>query len=101
MTIHSSTRAVDPAILDVLDKVKPGQKIRITQTVRVARRHWTTTVTGAFREVRYLATGISTDRLPEDDIVVPTIHFEKDVPGQEDPELSSIAIDEHTKIEIV
>ena len=53
-------------------------RIRVTQTVRVGARTWTATVDGTFRGIDYLATGITTDRVPEDDIVVPTVHFTKD-----------------------
>ncbi len=31
-----------------------------------------------FRNVNFLATGLATDRVPEDDIVVVTVHFTKD-----------------------
>ena len=55
-----------------------------------------TTTTGIFREIRYLATGLSTDRVPEDDIVVATVHFTKD-----NGELSSITLDEQSKVELV
>ena len=92
----SSTRPVAPELSALLQRLKPGERIRITQTVRVGSKIWTTTVTGAFRGVAYLATGLSTDRVPEDDIVVPTVHFTKD-----NGELSSIAIDELTRIETV
>jgi len=34
--------------------------------------------------------------VPEDDIVVPTLHFIKD-----NGELASVALDEHSKVEIV
>lgn len=95
-SLKSSTRPVSPDLAAVLARLKPGQRIRITQAVRVGRRHWTTSVVGVFRELKYLATGISTDRVPEDDIVVPTVHFTKD-----NGELSSVALDEHSKIEIV
>jgi hypothetical protein len=95
-TIASATRPVDPALVTVLQRLRPGQRIRVTQTVRVGLKEWTTTVTGAFRDIRYLATGLSTDRVPEDDIVVPTVHFTKD-----NGELSSIALDEHTKLEAI
>jgi hypothetical protein len=53
-------------------------------------------VEGVYRDVNYLATGLSTQRVPEDDIVVPTVHFTKD-----NGELSSITLDEHTRIEVV
>jgi hypothetical protein len=63
---------------------------------RVGNLQWQTTVTGIFRHVDYLVTGLATDRVPEDDIVVPAVHFTKD-----NGELSSITIDEQTKIEAV
>jgi hypothetical protein len=85
---------VDPALSDLLRRLKPGQRIRITQTVRVGLKQWTTTVTGAFRGVNYLETGLATHRVKEDDIVVVAVHFAKD-----NGELSSITIDEQTRIE--
>jgi hypothetical protein len=95
-SLPSATRPVAPALAALLQSLKPGQRIRITQTVRVGLRQWTTTVTGMFRNVNYLATGLATERVPEDDIVVVTVHFTKD-----NGELSSISIDEQTKIEVV
>lgn len=94
--LKSSTRPVSGELAATLARLKPGQRIRITQAVRVGRRHWTTTITGLFRELKYLATGLATDRVPEDDIVVPTVHFTKD-----NGELSSVALDEHSKVEFV
>ena len=94
--LHSSTRPVSPEVVSVLERLQPGQRIRITQTVRVGQQQWQTTVEGAFRGVNYLATGLSTQRVPEDDIIVPTVHFTKD-----NSELSSITLDEHSRIEIV
>ena len=81
----------------LLRGLKPGQRIRITQT-RARRQHSNgrPPSTGAFRDVNYLATGLATDRVPEDDIVVPAVHFTKD-----NGELSSITLDEHSKIETV
>jgi len=64
--------------------------------VRVGLQQWTTTVAGAFRHVDYLVTGLATERVPEDEIVVPAVHFTKD-----NGELSSITLDEHTRIETV
>ena len=94
--IVSSTRQPSPALVAVLRSLMPGQRIEVTQTVRVGRKVWKTTVTGAFREINYLATGLATDRVPEDDIVVPTVHFTKD-----NGELSCISLDENTQVRII
>lgn len=95
-TIVSSTRPVKPELIALLLSLQPGQRIRITQTVRVGFTKWTTTVEGVFRDIRYLATGLATDRVPEDDVVVPIVRFTKD-----NGELSSISIDEETTIEAI
>jgi hypothetical protein len=67
--------------------------IRVTQTVRVGSRKWETTTDGTFREIAYLETGITTERVKEDDLVVPVVRFLKP-----NGELSSISIDENTKV---
>jgi len=90
------TRPIDPALLSLLAGLKPGQRICVTQTVRVGERVWTTTTEGIFRDLNYLATGLSTQRVPEDDIVVPTVHFTKD-----NGELSSISLDENSKMALI
>jgi hypothetical protein len=94
--IPSATRPVSPELSTILRSLQPGQRIRITQTIRVGMKEWTTTVTGSFRGMNYLATGLATDRVPEDDIVVVCVHFTKD-----NGELSSVTLDEHSKIEPV
>jgi hypothetical protein len=90
------TRTIDPKLQQLLAGLKPGQRIRITQTVRVGEQTWTTTVEGVYRDTNYLATGLSTSRVPEDDLVVPAVHFTKD-----NGELSSITLDEKSKIEVI
>jgi hypothetical protein len=92
-----TTRPLDPALVEAVGRLRPGQRIRITQTIRVGRKSWPATVTGTFRAVGSLVTGLATHRVPEDDVIVPTIHFTKDPHG----ELSSVALDEHSKIEIL
>ena len=95
--LTSSTRPVRADVAQLLRSLKPGQRIRINQLVRMNSRHyWPTQVEGTFRDVNFLATGLSTERVPEDDIVVITVHFTKD-----NGELSSVTLDENTKIEAV
>jgi hypothetical protein len=97
MTLRSSTRPIDPGLSELLRRLRPGQRIRATPTVRVGSSGtWTTIVEGTFRDVSYLVTGLSTDRVPEDEIVVVTVHFTKD-----NGELSSITLDENTKVELL
>ena len=87
------TRQLDPMLIDLLKSLKTGDRIKLTQTVRVGGKTWPAEAIGEFRGVNYLSTGITTDRVASDDIVVPTVHFTKD-----NGELTSIALDEHTKI---
>src|SRR5262249_20991818 len=91
-----STRPIRPELRQVLDSLQPGQRIRITQTVRVGLQSWPAIVVGLFRHVDSLATGLATDRVPTDDIIVPIVHFTKD-----NGELSSVALDENSVIERV
>ena len=94
--LPSATWAVPPEMTALLRGLKPGQRIKITQTVRVGRKTWPASVTGTFRGLNYLATGLATDRVPEDDIVVVTVHFTKP-----NGELSSVTLEEHSQIEAI
>jgi len=94
--LPSATWAVPPEMTALLKGLKPGQRIQVTQTVRVGGKSWPAVVAGAFRGLNYLATGLATDRVPEDDIVVIVVHFTKD-----NGELSSITLDENSKVEVV
>ena len=87
------TRRLDPALVDLLRSLQPGDKIRVIQTVRVGGRKWETATEGVFRGIAYLATGVTTERVKEDDLVVPVVRFAKP-----NGELSSISIDEHTRV---
>lgn len=89
------TRRLSEELVNLLKSLKEGDRIRVVQTVRVGRmKPWEAVATGTFRGVNYLSTGISTERLKEDDIVVPLVHFTKD-----NGELSTITLDENTRIE--
>jgi hypothetical protein len=93
----SATRTLDGHLVELIRGLKPGQRIRITQHVRVgSTAAWNAAVEGVYRNVNYLNTGLSTDRVPADDIVVVTVHFTKD-----NGELSSVTLDENSKIELV
>lgn len=91
--IYSSTRRPSPELTAVLRSLRAGQRLEVTQTVRVGSKVWTTIVRGTFRELSYLATGLATDRVPVDDIVVPLVRFTKD-----NGELSSITLDENSRV---
>ena len=95
-TIASTTRRVTPEQIATLRALRPGQRIAVVQTVRVGSRQWTAEVAGVFRELNFLATGVTTDRVPEDDVIVPMVHFTKD-----NGELTSIAVDENSMISVV
>ena len=47
-----------------------------------------------FREIAYLATGITTERVKEDDLVVPVVRFTKP-----NGEMTSISLDENTRVQ--
>jgi len=93
--IQSSTRALNPDISNILKTLTTGQRIRVTLKLRVgSTATWMAPIEGTYRHYNFLSTGIATDRIPEDDIVVVCVHFTKD-----NGELSSFTVDDHTKIE--
>jgi len=95
-TITSPTRRLSQQQIEVLRSLQPGQRIRVVQAMRVGARKWDAVAEGAFREINYLATGITTDRVAEDDVITPMLHFAKD-----NGELSSIAVDENTTVTVL
>jgi len=85
-----------PDLADVLRQLQAGMKVKIIQTVRIgSTKTWQAVVTGTFRHLDALATGLATDRVAQDDIIIPMLHFTKD-----SGELSSVALDEFSKVEI-
>ncbi|MBL8822830.1 MAG: hypothetical protein JNJ77_09605 [Planctomycetia bacterium] len=76
--------------------LKPGQRVKITQTVKVGNTSWPHTVEGTVRDVQFLVTGLATERSSDDIVTVATVHFMKD-----NKELSSIAVDHRTVIEAI
>jgi hypothetical protein len=57
---------------------------------------WPAVVEGVFRHFNYLATGLSTERAADDDVIIIVVHFTKD-----NGEMSSITLDEATRVEVV
>jgi hypothetical protein len=95
-TLTSTTRKLSQQQVDILRSLKQGHRIRVVQMVRVGAKRWEAVAEGTFRGINYLVTGVTTDRVPEDDIVVPVVHFTKD-----NGELSSISVDENTAVSVV
>jgi len=91
--IQLPTRHLKPTTIDLLKSLVPGDRVTITHRVRVGGKTWNAEAKGAFRMLNYLSTGVTTERVKTDDIVVPTIHFTKD-----NGELASMALDEHTTV---
>ncbi len=94
--ITYSSKPMRADLAETIANLKAGQRIEITQMMRVGFKTWNAVATGVFRHVDSLATGIATDRVAADDIIVPIIHFTKD-----NKEMSSIAVDEHTKVRVL
>ena len=87
------TRRLAPPLVNLLRSLKPGDEIRVVQTLRVGAKKWEAVAEGAFGSIAYLETGVTTERVKEDDLVVPVIRFTK-----ANGERSSIAIDENTRV---
>ena len=62
-----------------------------------AERNSRTLMTSSITAVHAtMVTGLATDRVPEDDIIVPIVHFTKD-----NGEMSSVTLDENSQLEIL
>ncbi|MCS6976480.1 MAG: hypothetical protein NZM31_05650 [Gemmatales bacterium] len=78
------------------EELQPGQRVRITQPVRVGRRKWPAVVEGVVRDLKVLVTGLTVERGNDDIVTAPTIHLVKD-----NGELTSITVDEFTTFELL
>jgi hypothetical protein len=86
-------RRLDPALVTLVKSLAVGERIKITHTVKVGAKTWPAEAQGVYRGISYLSTGITTERVVADDIVVPLVQFTKD-----NGELASVSLDERTKI---
>ena len=78
------------------DQLRPGQRVRITQRVRIGLDSWPAVVEGTIRDVKMLVPSLTADRGEDDIVTVPLVRFVKD-----NGELSTITVDEHTRIELL
>jgi len=80
----------------VFRRLKPGDRVRVTQTVRVGSRKWETSFTGTVLETRRAQTGLHFDRAADDRVFVDTILLNRG-----DGERTTVTLDEHTQIAVV
>lgn len=79
-----------------VEELRPGQRVRITQPVRIGRRKWPAVVEGTVRDLKVLVTGLTVERGKDDVVTAPTIHLIKD-----NGELTSVTVDEFTTVELL
>lgn len=93
---RSSTKDLRPDLVATLKHLKEGDRVRIRQKIQINTLHvWESATEGLFRRADYLNTGLATDRVRQDDVVVVCVHILKD-----NGELSSVTLDENTEIEV-
>ena len=51
-----TSRPLNPAVVPVLEQLKPGQRIRISHILRVGSKSWPVVVEGMYRALNSLAT---------------------------------------------
>ncbi|MFM7113825.1 MAG: hypothetical protein ACKO26_22035 [Planctomycetota bacterium] len=93
-TLKSATRDY-PALAKVLGSISAGDTIRIHKKLRINSMHsWNHEIVVNFSHFDFLSTGLATDRVPEDDVVLVCIHFCK-----QNGELGSVILDDQTTLE--
>lgn len=82
-------------IAALLHSLASGDPILIRKTLRINSLHsWEHEIDCIFSHVNHLSTGLATDRVPEDDVVLVCVHFRKT-----NGELGSVILDDQTHIE--
>ena len=62
----------------IINSLQSGNKIQLKFVVRINSNHsWISTTEGTYIATNHLRTGLSTDRVVMDDIVVTTVHLVK------------------------
>jgi len=83
------------SLAGLLESLKHGDKIFIRKILRInSLNSWIHQVQCEFSHVNHLSTGLATDRVPQDDVVLVCVHFRKP-----NGELGSVILDDYTHIE--
>ena len=78
------------------EQLKPGDRVKITQRVKVGMKVWTTTVTGTVERTERRREGLNVLRNFDDKAFADLIVLRKDGSPAEE---TTIALDEYTRIE--
>jgi hypothetical protein len=87
-----------PATLIPFEQLQPGDRVRITQRIKVGLKVWTTTVTGTALRTERRREGLHVKRSFDDKAWADLILLRKDGPV---PEETTITLDEWTHVERV
>ena len=63
-TIVLPTRRLNPALIELLKGLKLGERIRVTQTVRVGAKSWPAEAAGAFPRTSAIRPVRASSRMP-------------------------------------
>jgi hypothetical protein len=80
----------------VFGGLKPGDRVRVTQRVRVGKRQWRSTVEGTVEATSRRLTGLHTDRARDDHVYVDALRLQRD-----DGEITTLTLDEFTDLEVL
>jgi hypothetical protein len=80
----------------VFASLREGDRIKVTQEVRVGSRRWRTTTTGTVVKTERLRSGLHFNRAADDPVYSDTILLKRD-----DGELTTVNLDEQTQLEVL
>jgi len=84
------------ATLIPFETLRPGDRVRVTQRVKVGREAWQTVVTGTVERTERRRNGLHVKRSFDDKAFCDVILLKKDGPI---PEETTVALDEFTHVE--
>jgi len=81
----------------IFASLKEGDRVQVTQQVRVGSRTWSTATSGTVKKTERIVTGLHVDRAKDDRVFADTILLERD--GNR--ELTTVSLDENTRLEVL